>query len=106
MTQFFPYHALVSREVKQGRLPLWNPNVHSGEPLVGSTQAGISILNALYFFMNVKQAWALQLVLERLLASLFTLLLLKELGGTPAGATVSAALFAFCGFLIAVKVRQ
>jgi hypothetical protein len=104
VTQFFPYHALVSREVKQGRLPLWDPNVHSGEPLVGSTQAGIFYPpNALYFFMNVKRAWALQLVLERLLASLFTLLLLKELGGTPAGAIVSAALFAFCGFLIAFQ---
>src|SRR4051812_20509577 len=55
VTQFFPYHALVSREIKQGRLPLWNPNVHSGEPLVGSTQAGIFYPpNALYFFMNVK----------------------------------------------------
>jgi len=102
VTQFFPYHALVSREVKQGRLPLWNPNVHSGEPLVGSTQAGIFYPpNALYFFMNVKRAWALQLVLERLLASLFTLLLLKELGATRAGAVISSALFAFCGFLIA-----
>src|SRR4030095_10683062 len=72
VTQFYPYHALVSREMKQGRLPLWNPNVHSGEPLAGATQAGLFYPpNFLYYFMNVKRAWAMALVLERLLAGLF-----------------------------------
>src|SRR6185436_19811170 len=56
VTQFFPYHALVSREMKQGRLPLWNPYVNSGEPLAGSTQAAIFYPpNFLYYFMNVKR---------------------------------------------------
>lgn len=102
VTQFYPYHALVSRELKQGRLPLWNPHVNSGEPLLGATQAGLFYPpNFLYFFMNVKRAWALEIVIERLFAGLFTILLVKELGGTPSGALISALLFAFCGFLTA-----
>jgi hypothetical protein len=38
-----------------------------------------------YHALAERDAWALGLVLQRLLAVIFTLLLLRELGGTPAG---------------------
>ena len=101
VTQFYPYHNLVSRESRRDGIPLWNPHVHSGEPLAGITQSALFYPpNMLYLFMNVKRAWAMQLVIERLLAILFTLLLLRELGVTPTGALVSSLLFGFCGFLV------
>jgi hypothetical protein len=102
VTSFYPYHALAARAFRQGTLPLWNSNTLSGAPFVGNTQSAIFYPpNYLYYFMDLKRAWALGLVLQRLLAVIFTVLLLRELGGTPTGAVISALLFGFSGFLIA-----
>ena len=102
VTMFYPYHALAARAAGQRSLALWNPNILSGAPFVGNTQSAIFYpANYLYYFMDLKRAWALGLVLQRLLAVIFTVLLLRELGGTPTGAIVSALLFGFSGFLIA-----
>jgi len=102
VTYFYPYYSLSSRGFRQGNLPLWNPNVLSGSPFVGSSQSAVFYPpNFLYYFIGLKRAWALGLVLQRLLAVLFTVLLLRELGATPTGAVVSALLFGFSGFLIA-----
>ena len=102
VTYFYPYYSLAARGFRQGSLPLWNPNVLSGSPFVGSTQSAVFYPpNYLYYFIGLKRAWALGLVLQRLLAVLFTVLLLRELGGTPTGAVISALMFGFSGFLIA-----
>jgi hypothetical protein len=102
VTTFYPYHALAARGFRHGSLPLWNPNMLSGAPFVGNTQSAMFYPpNYLYYFVELKRAWALGLVLQRLLAVIFTVLLLRELGGTPTGAVVSALLFGFSGFLIA-----
>lgn len=101
-SSFYPYRALTSRAIREGSLPLWNPYFLSGAPFVGNTQSAVFYPpNFLYFFMNVKRAWALEFVIERLLAALFTVLLVRAIGGTPLGALVSALLFAFSGFLTA-----
>jgi len=102
VTSFYPYHALAARGFRQGSLPLWDPNMLSGAPFAGNTQSALFYpVNYLYYFMELKRAWALGLVIQRLLAVLFTVLLLRELGGTPTGAVISALLFGFSGFLIA-----
>jgi len=102
VTSIYPYHALAARAFRQGSIPFWNSNMLSGAPFVGNTQSGIFYpLNFLYYFMELKRAWALSLVLQRLLAVIFTVMLLRELGGSPTGAVVSALLFGFSGFLIA-----
>jgi len=102
VTSIYPYHALAARAFHQGSLPFWNSNMLSGAPFVGNTQSAIFYPpNFLYYFMELKRAWALGLVLQRLLAVIFTVLLLRELGGTPTGGVVSALLFGFSGFLVA-----
>lgn len=102
VTYFYPYYSLAARGFRQGSLPLWNPGVLSGAPFVGSSQSAVFYPPTfLYYFIELKRAWALGLVLQRLLAVLFTVLLLRELGGTPTGAVISALSFGFSGFLIA-----
>ena len=101
ITSFYPYHALAARSFRQGSLALWNPNMLSGDPLAGSTQSALFYPpNYLYYFLELSRAWSLELVIQRILAVLFTLLLLRELGATRTGAIVAALLFGFCGFLI------
>jgi hypothetical protein len=102
VTYFYPHRALAARGFRQGSLPLWNPNTLSGAPFAGNTQSALFYPpNFLYYFMELNRAWSMGLVLQRLLAVLFTILLLRELGATPVGALISALLFGFSGFLIA-----
>src|SRR4051812_24739564 len=53
VTSFYPYHALAARAFRQGSLPLWDSNILSGAPFVGSTQSAIFYPpNYLYYFLE------------------------------------------------------
>src|SRR5690242_4000423 len=49
---FFPYHVLPARIISEGHLPLWNPYVFSGMPLLGDGQTALFYPpNWLFFFL-------------------------------------------------------
>ena len=39
-TYFYPYRAAVNEALAAGRLPLWNPDLFMGAPLLANAQAG------------------------------------------------------------------
>ena len=76
----YPLKTLAADALRNGYLPLWNPFIFGGYPLLASTTASILFpTNLLYLIFSNTTAWSLQVMLQPLLASIFMYLLLKHL---------------------------
>ena len=97
--QFYIWHWLASKSMQEeGELPLWNPYIFTGQPLVANAQS------ALFYPPNLLLAWLtpgqvanLRNVLNLLIAGAFTFLFCRELGISSRGSILSALAFAFSG---------
>src|SRR5213596_972529 len=99
---FYPYRTLARRAVREGSIPLWNPYMLAGAPFLANTQSAVFYpLNVFYYVLPMPVAWSIGFVLRRVVAALFTVLFVRAIGGSPAGALASGLLFSFCGFLTA-----
>lgn len=101
VTQIYPWKHFVISELKGGRLPLWNPNNFSGNPALANFQTAVfSPFTLLYFILPFIDAWSLTVLLQPLLAGIFTYFLTREMRVSRAGAVVSALGFMFSGFIV------
>jgi Bacterial membrane protein YfhO len=102
VTSFYPYRTIAARAIREGSLPLWNPDMLSGTPFLAMAQSALFYpASFLYYFLPVPVAWSMGFVIRRVLAAFFTALLVRRIGGTAAGAVAAGLMFAFCGFLTA-----
>ncbi|OGH16039.1 MAG: hypothetical protein A3C30_00715 [Candidatus Levybacteria bacterium RIFCSPHIGHO2_02_FULL_40_18] len=100
ITQIYPWKNLVIDFWKQGSIPLWNPYSFSGTPLLANYQsAALSPLNLLYLILPFIDAWSIAVLLQSLLAGLFTYLYIRTLKLSEFGAIVSSIAFMFAGFI-------
>src|SRR3990167_5555038 len=100
ITQIYPWKNLVIDFWKQGSIPLWNPYSFSGTPLLANYQsAALSPLNLLYLILPFIDAWSIAVLLQSLLAGLFTYLYIRTLKLSEFGAIVSSIAFMFSGFI-------
>ena len=73
VTQIYPWKHFVVSELKEGRMPLWNPNNFSGNPALANFQTAVfSPFTLLYFILPFIDAWSLTVLLQPLLAGIFT----------------------------------
>lgn len=100
---YYPTYSYIVRQLQGGNLPLWNPHVFSGMPLAADVQSGLFYpLNWPVFFSSLDYGtleWLL--IAHYWLASVFTYLLLRDIGLRRLGAIAGAVVFAFCGFMTA-----
>jgi len=55
--QFYPFLAYAKSEVLEGRLPLWNPGMYTGQPFVASMQSAVfSPFTAIAYIFPLPQA--------------------------------------------------
>src|SRR5262249_40640464 len=88
---FYPFHTLAARAVRDGSLPLWNPYLLAGTPFLANAQSALFYPpNYLYYILPVPIAWTIGFFLRPMLAGLFTVLLVRRIGGTNTGAIASA----------------
>lgn len=100
--QQFPWRFLAIEAFKNKKLPLWNPYNFSGTPLLANFQsAPFSPFNILFFLFNFPLAWGISILLQPLLAGIFTFLYLRQVGVNRYGCLFGALTFSFCGFSIA-----
>ncbi len=85
---FAPYAAFIQRELSQGRLPLWNPLIGVGAPVIESIQpALLHPFTLLLYALPSDDALSVLAVARLALAGLGTFLLARTLGcGLPAAA--------------------
>lgn len=95
----YPMRILAVDLLKSGHLPLWNPYILLGNPLLANFQsAPFSPTNFLYFLFEKNNAWSLQIISQHFLAILFTYFLLRYWRVSKLGALFGGIIFAFSGF--------
>lgn len=97
---YFPQKTFYADELKEGRIPLWNPLVGHGYPLVAESQTGVFYpLNLLLFrWLDVNSAYNVQQLTHYVLAFLATWLLGRRLGLGAPGAALAALVFVYGWF--------
>ena len=98
---FYPYKTYATEALHQGRLPLWNPHLFMGVPLLANSQVGLLYPpNWIFIWLDVPKqvAWSigLHIFLAGILMLAYTRLSLRL---HWASAMVAAILFAFGGYL-------
>lgn len=101
---FYPYWQAAAAALQQGRVPLWNPNLFMGVPLLANSQVG-------FFYPLNWSVWLLFTTPYAVKASILLHLLIAGWGAYLAGrralaldtaaATVTAVLFMLSGYLTA-----
>lgn len=98
--QLYPWKTFVIEAFKGGTIPFWNPYNFSGSPLLANFQsAAFYPLNILYFLLPQITAWSILVMLQPLLASIFTYFYAKKIGISVIGSLFTAISFAFSSFL-------
>jgi hypothetical protein len=100
ISQIYPWKNLTIDFIKNFQIPLWNPYAFSGTPQLANYQSAVlSPFNLLFFILPFINAWSLLVLLQPLLAGLFTYLFLKTLKISKEGSVIGAVAFMFCGFI-------
>ena len=100
LSQMYPFRHLVINFWKSKQIPLWNPYNFSGNPLLANYQSAVfHPANFLFFILPEIDAWSLMILLQPLLAGLFTYLFCRQLKLSQAASLLSAVAFMFCGFM-------
>jgi hypothetical protein len=101
-----PWLQFQAGEWHAGRIPLWDPNVWTGQPLLGQGQPGGAYpLNWLLFLAPLHHGWLRQDVLHwyfvaiRMLAALTAYALCRDLGRSRIASMIAGCVFALGGYL-------
>ncbi len=99
--QLYPWRTIATNELKSGRIPLWNPYNFSGTPLLANFQSAVFYpLNVLYLILPQTTAWTILVLLQPLLALLFTYWYIRKIGGSFLASTLAGISYAFSLFAI------
>lgn len=97
----YPMQTYAVQLMKQGTLPLWNPLILTGSPLLANFQsAPFSPTNFLYFLLPKLSAWTVQIILQPILGSIFLFLLLKYFKRSDIASIFGAIAYSFSGFMM------
>ncbi len=99
--QEIPWRKAVRDAAKNGRLPLWNRFVLSGEPLLAVQQpAVLHPATWIGMLLPLAQGWSLEMALRFLLAILAAYLFLREIGCGEVPSLLGGAAWAFSDYLV------
>jgi len=97
----YPMRTLGIDILKSKQVPLWNPYLFGGAPLLANFQsAPFSPTNILYFIFNENTAWGWQVIFQHVLAGFFTYLFLRSLKLGKAGSIFGSVAYTFSGFCL------
>ena len=105
-TYFYPYWVAVSRSLRSGQLPLWNPYLFAGVPLLANSQAGVFYpLNWPFWLLggstliSVVSAIHSSVLLHVCLAGFSAYCLGRSLQFSPWAAAIAGLIYAGGGFI-------
>jgi hypothetical protein len=98
--QNLPLRVLSGRLLRQGHLPLWNPYIWSGTPLLGGLNAGAAYpLTLVFAVLPPTAAWIVNLLGVYWAAGLGLYVLLRQFRVRPLAGVLAALTYAFTGAL-------
>jgi len=96
--QNLPLRVLTGDDIRQGHLPLWNPFIWSGSPLLGGLNAGSAYpLTMLFVFLPPVAAWVVNLLAIYWAAGLGIYVMLRNYDVRPLAALLAGLTYAFTG---------
>jgi hypothetical protein len=102
LTQNFPLRVLAGREIRAGNLPLFDPYIWSGAPLLAGWNAGAAYpLTWLFAVLPGAAAWTVNLIVAWAVAGLGMFGFLRALRLTSLASFLGALSFAFAGAMSA-----
>jgi len=108
--QFYAFSLFAARELRSGRLPLWNPYAFSGHPFLADVQSAVlyplRLLTILLRAPLTLYTLELEAVFHFFLASLCTYLFARRLLGKRYAALVCALTFTYGGYLTSYPPLQ
>ena len=100
ISQIMPWKKLTIESLKQFQIPFWNPYSFSGTPHLANYQSSpFSITNLFYFIFNFKIAWSLAVIVQPLLAGIFTYAFVRSLKKSQIASIIASISFMFSGFM-------
>jgi hypothetical protein len=98
---YYPMRAHVAEVLRRGDLPLWNPDIFSGFPLLADIEAGAFYPpNALFLVLPAPVAMNLVALSSYVLAALFAFLYARAIGAGVWGGLLSGLAFGASGFML------
>lgn len=98
--QIIPWRHFSIDQLKKLEIPLWNPYNFSGNPHLANFQsAALSPFNLIFMILPFVDAWSINVLLQPLLAGIFTFLLMKQFKLSNEASLLSSISFMFCGFI-------
>jgi hypothetical protein len=102
MLQFVPWHRFAIETVRLGEVPLWNPLLGMGAPLLANLQSALLYPpNLLLLLIGPEHGHGYLVALHLLIAGIGMFLLSRKLGLSAFGQMVAAVTFSMSGYLIA-----
>lgn len=99
--QIYPWKYFTIKELQEGRIPLWNPYVFSGNPHLANYQSAVlSPFNLLFFVLPFIDAWSLLILLQPLIAGIGMYFFLRKVGVSNLGTVFGSITFMFSGFMV------
>ncbi len=97
--EFLPFFLVARESIRRGELPLWNPTIFTGTPLLADAQSAVLFpLNAGHYLLPPPWGFTASALAKLLLAGLAAWILGRRLGQSPEAAIVSGLAWAFCSF--------
>ncbi len=98
---YYPLKFFASSELQQGRLPLWNPHLFCGTPLLANLQTAIfSPLSLICYLLPFPQSFNYYLVAHFVLAGWFMVLLLRSWPAGRLASLISGTAYVLGGFFV------
>src|SRR5437868_3635333 len=100
--QNVPFRVAAAQMIKAGFLPLWDPYIFSGMPLLAAAQPGVLFpLNWFYLIFNPRIATNLMMLSAYMLAALGAYLCARRSHSSVAGAGLTSLVWQASAFLVA-----
>jgi hypothetical protein len=101
---FYPLRYLMVEQVRSGHLPLWNPYIFCGFPLLATLQIGFFYpLTVIHYLLPFNLAFNYYTILHYFLAACFMYALLRHYQLTRVASFFGGIVFAFSGYLLSVS---
>lgn len=101
LRSFYPTRTLVVDQLKQGKLPLWNPYSFSGNNLLGVYQSAVfHPMSFLFFLLPQEDAWSVIILLTPVIAGVGMYWFLQAMQLGVVASVFGAVAWAFSGIMI------
>ena len=104
---FLPQKVEYARQIGEGELPLWNPLVGHGYPILGESQTGaLAPVNLIcYRFLAINTAYNAVQIVHYVLCFVFAWLYARRLGQSPWAALFAALVFTYAWFPFRISLE-